>query len=72
MISFFIDSPIKLVETLVNLHLENGLTQEQAEKSAIVTLQTMLICGVYPYAHSIVKRAENILLKKMGLPLRKF
>jgi hypothetical protein len=71
-LNFFKSTPVQLADDIIKLHLVNGLTQEQAEKSAVITLQAMLVCGIYPYAHSVVKRAENTLLKRLGLPLSKY
>lgn len=52
---------IELADEVVKLHVENGLSNEDAKKAAIVTFLYSVNTGLFPAYESVNQRAYNYL-----------
>lgn len=52
---------IELAEKVIKLHMESGLSEEDAKQASIVTIKYAVNSGLYPFCDSVNKRAYNYL-----------
>lgn len=52
---------IEKANDIVNKHINKGLSEKDAKLASIVTIETMLLVGIYPGYQSLYQRVLNYL-----------
>lgn len=53
---------IKKATEIIDSHLKNGLSENDAKLASIVTVETILSVGIYPAWQSLYQRVLNYLI----------